>query len=126
MKYVVDSELTEKARNIVLRLEMRHVKPERIICVKSHGSKARHTIARIHGIDKITQLAFDMEAGYIIEFLSEQFDKESEEEQVKTIIHELMHISHSFGGGFRHHRQHVTNRKVNENYKKYVKTTTLT
>jgi predicted metallopeptidase len=48
------------------------------------------------------QKAMDTKAFYAIEFL-ESFDKLSKKEQDKVIIHELMHIPKTFGGGFRHH-----------------------
>ena len=61
------------------------------------------TIARCHALGKVMQLGMGTSAFYTIEFLSESFDKLSNEDQDKTIIHELMHIPKSFGGGFRHH-----------------------
>ena len=42
---------------------------------------------------------------YLIEVISEKFDKLSVDEQLKVIIHELMHIPKSFGGGFIHHNK---------------------
>jgi predicted metallopeptidase len=42
----------------------------------------------------------------------------SREEQDKTLIHELMHIPKSFGGGFIHHNI-VTDRNVNKLYRIY-------
>ena len=48
------------------------------------------------------QKAMGVPAHYAIEFL-EPFEKLSKKDQEKTIIHELMHIPKTFGGGFRHH-----------------------
>ena len=57
-------------------------------------------------------------AFYALEFLHERFDKLPEDEKVKTIIHELMHIPKSFGGGFRHH-DHVCDKNIEKNYRAY-------
>lgn len=48
------------------------------------------------------QIAMKTPAFYAIEFL-EKFEKLSTAEQDKVIIHELMHIPKTFGGGFRQH-----------------------
>jgi len=76
------------------------------------------TIARCHALGKLMQKAIGIKAVYALEFLSERFDKMNEEEQIKTIIHELMHIPKTFGGGFKHHNV-VTERNVNLMYKEY-------
>ena len=65
------------------------------------------------------QKAMGVEAFYAMEFLSERFDKMSSVDQIKVIIHELMHIPNTFGGGFRHH-DHVTDGNVNKMYEKYI------
>ena len=57
---------------------------------------------------------------YVIELMSEKFDSQSHEDQVKTIIHELLHIPHNFGGGFRHHKPYVNKREVEAAYKKLL------
>ena len=44
----------------------------------------------------------NMPAHYAIEFL-EKFESLSQKDQDKVIIHELMHIPKTFGGGFRQH-----------------------
>ena len=64
------------------------------------------------------QKAIGIKAVYALEFLSERFDKMSKEEQIKVIIHELMHIPKTFGGGFKHH-DFVTEKNVNKMYKEY-------
>lgn len=55
---------------------------------------------------------------YLIEVISEKFDKLSKEEQLKVIIHELMHIPKSFGGGFIHHDK-VNESSVEKTYNHY-------
>jgi predicted metallopeptidase len=48
------------------------------------------------------QKAMKTKAFYAIEFL-ERFEKLSKEDQDKVIIHELLHVPKTFGGGFRQH-----------------------
>ncbi|MBI5602614.1 MAG: metallopeptidase, partial [Deltaproteobacteria bacterium] len=76
--------------------------------------------ARCHALPKVMQLALDMGAHYVIEILNESYDRLSKEEQVKILIHELMHIPETFGGGFRMHRDHVTRKNVEKLYKKFI------
>ena len=56
---------------------------------------------------------------YLIEVISEKFDKLSAEEQLKVIIHELMHIPNTFGGGFKHHNV-VNDTNVEKVYQHYT------
>lgn len=102
IKYYYDSELHLRTLKIARQL-FPHVKEDRVKCFRSQGSSSRGTIARCHTIGKLMQLTIGVKAHYGIEFISETFDKLSREEQDKVIIHELMHIPKSFGGGFRHH-----------------------
>ena len=62
-------------------------------------------------MSKVLQVALGIKAFYVLEFISERFDRLSEIERTRTIIHELMHIPKNFGGGFRFH-DHVTARNV--------------
>ena len=119
MKYEFAPELQEKAEEISKFL-FPYVNIENVKCFRSYGTSSRRTIARCHGIGKIMQKAMNVSAFYVLEFLSERFDKLSEEEQIKVIIHELMHIPKCFGGGFKHHN-FVTNKNVNIYYKEYKK-----
>lgn len=65
------------------------------------------------------QLTVGVKAHYALEFISERFDKMGEEEKMKVIIHELMHIPKSFGGGFKHH-DWVCDKNINLFYRKYI------
>ena len=106
-------------REIAQKLQMNYLDLERVKCVRSTGSGAKYTLARCHALPRIMQKALCMDAHYVIEVISEQFDSLSEDEQTKTLIHELMHIPAAFGGGFRHHRPFVNRRSVDAMYKKY-------
>ena len=118
MRYEFAPDLQKLAIEISVVL-FPHINTERIKCFRSFGTSSRRTIARCHALGKLMQLALEVEAFYPLEFLSERFDKLSFEEQVKVIIHELMHIPKTFGGGFRHH-DHVTEKNVNLMYKTYI------
>ncbi len=102
MKYINAPDLQERMEEIVRVLDMKHIFVERVKCFRSYGSSTKRTIARCHTMGKLMQKAVGVKAHYAIEFL-EKFDKMSWEDQDKTIIHELMHIPKTFGGGFRNH-----------------------
>jgi predicted metallopeptidase len=121
MKYVYSDYWTLKAKEIAQKLEMQHIDLDRVSVVESKGSKSRRTIARIHSIGKVMQLGMQQKTFYTIELISEKFYKQSDDEQVKTIIHELMHIPATFGGGFRNHTHHVTDKNVENMFKELYK-----
>jgi len=112
-------DLQEKAEKICQTL-FPHIKLEFFKCFRSTGSTSKRAVARCHGLAKIMQKTIGCSAHYAIEFISERFDKLSEEEQIKVIIHELMHIPQNFGGGFKHHN-YVNSKNVEMMYKNYKK-----
>ncbi len=120
IRYELAEDIGAEIKEIIHKLEMKHIDGARVSCVRSRGSASKRTLARCHGLPKIMQLALQMKPHYIIEVISEQFDKLSAQERIKVLIHELMHIPHSFGGGFRSHRPHVTRKKVEQMYKKFL------
>ena len=119
MKYEFAPDIQIIAEEIS-RVLFLHIRMERVRCFRSFGSSTKRTLARCHALGKIMQKAIGVKAYYALEFLSERFEKLSEEDKIKTIIHELMHIPKTFGGGFKHHN-FVTERNVNKVYKEYVK-----
>lgn len=118
IKYYPSPELDSKLRDIANKLEIRH-DFSRVVCIRSRGSSSKRTIARCHALPKVMQIALDKKAHYVIEVISEEFDKLSEEDQIKTLIHELLHIPKAFGGGFKYHN-YVNKRTVDKMYEKFT------
>ena len=108
IEYYSAPDIKKRIAEIIDLLRFDHVKPRNMYCVRSRGSKAKRTLARIHGLGRIWQQAMTIEPTYIIEVISEQFDSLSLERQDKVLVHEIMHIPRGFQGGFRHHADHVT------------------
>ena len=104
IKYYSAEDVKEEALDIVKTLNWIHIDFGHLGFLRSKGSTTRGTIARCHALGKAMQLAMGRPKGfYLVEVISERFDRMSKIEQTKTIIHELMHIPKTFGGGFIHH-----------------------
>lgn len=125
IKYLEAPDVKKLVDKIVLRLGMSHVVPQSVHCFRSKGSKSKRIIARIHGLERIWQIALGQSSAYLIEVISEQYDKLSQEAQEKTLIHELMHIPKGFKGGFRHHKGYISKRKVEKMHREYMKRLTV-
>jgi predicted metallopeptidase len=110
-----------RVKEILWKLKMTHIDQTRLICVRSKGSGSRRVIARCHGLSRIMQIALNEKPHYVIEVLSERFDRLSKEDQTKVLIHEILHIPRSFGGGFRAHKPFVTRAKVQRMYDEFMK-----
>ena len=121
ISYQRDRETEEDVRRISSVLGMGHIDHSRLAVVRSKGTKSRRVLARCHALSRIFQSALNIKAHYIIEIVSENFDRLPDDEKLRTLIHELMHIPRSFGGGFRHHRPYVNRRTVERAYREYVK-----
>jgi len=117
-RYVRAPDVSELASMIVDKLDFKHIPKHRVYCYRSYGSKARNVIARIHSLPRIWQHALNEPAYYVIEVLSERYDRLSFAQKQRILIHELLHIPNSFAGGFRHHKSWVTARRVESLYRK--------
>ncbi|HEY4485193.1 MAG TPA: putative metallopeptidase [Nitrospiria bacterium] len=120
MDYRTAPEIDEELLRIIRVLELDHIDPVRVRAVRSRGSRSRRTLARCHGLPRAFQTGLNLSAHYVIELVSENYDRLSEAEQIKTLIHELLHIPRAFGGGFRNH-DYVRERRVNHFYDRYVR-----
>jgi len=121
LKYFDAPDVKLLADEIIGRLDFFHVVPKSVYCYRSKGSKSRRIIARIHGFGMIWQQALGLPPAYVIEVISERYDKLSQEDKEKTVLHELMHIPSGFKGGFRPHKGYVSRQQVEKMYREYKK-----
>lgn len=82
-------------------LDLFHVIPQFVYCYRSKGSESRSTVARIHGLSRIWQQVLLRSPEYVVEVISERYERLSKEDKENFLIHELMHIPKGFSGGFR-------------------------
>ena len=118
IKYFEAPEIKQQVDQLTADLEFYHVVPQFVFCVRSKGSKAKRTIARIHGLGKLWQSVMNLPPSYTIEVVSEIYDRMSPEDKEKTLIHELLHIPGGFGGGFRPHKGYVNRQTVEVCYQR--------
>ena len=107
---------------IAVKLRFRHVEVDRVFCFRSRGSQSRRVIARIHSLGKVWQKALNTRAGYLIEVISERYDRLSQSDKERVLIHELLHIPAGFSGGFRPHRGYINKRILDKLHKEYRNT----
>ncbi len=87
----------------------------KIFSFRSYNSKSR-AYARIWGLPRIWQMALGEEPSYVVEVLSEKFDKLRESQKDEVLIHELAHIPKNVSGSLVPHF-----RKGKRNFSKRVK-----
>jgi len=125
IKYYDAPEVKRLVHTIVVGLRFNHIDPTYVYCVRSRGSKSKHTIARVHSLGKPWQLALNTHPRYLIEVIAERYDKLSQADQEKILIHELLHIPEGFSGGFRHHKGYISNKivkRLHEYFKRHATT----
>ncbi|MBI4065473.1 metallopeptidase [Candidatus Gottesmanbacteria bacterium] len=122
----MDIELAPDIQKIVKKvlphLPFTYINEKRIVCMRSRKSTSRAR-ARIWSFPKIWQLALKIPAHYVIEVLSQHFDKMSDDDKTRVIIHELMHIPKNFSGALVPHRgkhhYRIDNRTVEKLFQAY-------
>ncbi len=106
VEWEIAPDIKSRALELVTALQMDWVLFERIFFYRSHDSKAR-AYARTWGLPKLWQRSLEVEPAYIIEVLTEHFDKLDVEKQDKVILHELTHIPRNFSGALVPHTRHA-------------------
>lgn len=122
MDWIEDIEIKNELSTIIDRLSFSHIRKNNIFCMRAFDSKTR-AYARTWAFPRIFQMALGMEPVYVIEIISRHYDKLSEEEKIKVLIHELMHIPKTFSGNLRPHQygKKSINKEVKKLYELYNK-----
>lgn len=100
--WVVDDLIKKRVTDLVTGLSIDWVDPNRVYCVRSSGSTAR-AYARIWGMNRVWQIAAGFAPAYVIEVVSEHFDKLDKKAQDKVLLHEIAHIPKNFTGSLLAH-----------------------
>jgi predicted metallopeptidase len=114
-------DITKLMRSILKKNLFAYIDAKRIICMRSYGATSRAR-ARIWSFPKIWQKALQQPAHYIIEVLSQHFDRLSDDDKTRVIIHELMHVPKNFSGSLIPHRgihKRINNHTVEQIFQMY-------
>ncbi len=103
MNYKKAPDIKHKVDTLIQRLNFTYIKSKNIHCIRSFDAKTR-AYARIWGMAKLFKEVAGIEPHYIIEVISKRYDRLNQREQIKTLIHELMHIPKTFSGALLSHR----------------------
>jgi predicted metallopeptidase len=76
-----------------------------ITTLRSYSSKSR-AYARIWGLPRVWQLSLNLKPHYVIEVLSEKYDKLPINKKDEVLLHELAHIPLNFSGSLLPHIKH--------------------
>ena len=121
MKYCPAPDIKEKIDLLIKKLNFNYVRPEKIHCIRSFDAKTR-AYARIWGMSKLFSQVAGIEPCYIIEVNAKRFDRLDKREQIKTLIHELLHIPKTFSGALLSHRgknRHINDSRIEKIMKEF-------
>lgn len=111
MQYIIAHDIKKQVDLLIKNLDFKYIKVKNIHCIRSFDVKTR-AVARIWGMAKIFHEVVGIKPNYIIEVNAKRFDKMSERDKIKTLIHELLHIPKTFSGALLSHRG--KNRRIND------------
>lgn len=95
-------DIARRVRFLVRKLNLDWIKSSKVYCFRSENANTR-AYARIWGFGRIWQLALKLPPSYVIEVISEKFDKLSEREKDEVLLHEITHIPRNFSGSLMPH-----------------------
>jgi predicted metallopeptidase len=109
------------ADKLLPKLPFPYIQLKRIVFMRSFKATSRAR-ARIWSFPKIWQMALHLPPYYVIEVLSHHFDHLSDDDKMRVIIHELMHIPKNFSGALVPHRglhKRIDTRTVETLFRQY-------
>lgn len=109
IEWVAATDVTKKISSLKKKLHLDWVNVSNVYCVRSYFANTR-AMARIWGLGRIWQIALNAEPKYIIEVISERFDRLGELEKNKVLLHEIAHIPKNFSGSLIPHIRHGRNK----------------
>jgi predicted metallopeptidase len=116
-------DVKRRLKFIAKNLSLTWIKTSRIFVYRSRNSSSR-AYARTWGFPRIWQISLKEDPAYVIEVLTERFDKLSLQQQDRVLIHELMHIPKNFSGTLLPHIRKGKNnfyRKVETLVERYLR-----
>lgn len=90
-------DIRKRIRHLTTFAEIDWIIHRRLFIYRSFNSKTR-AYARTWGLPALWQRSLNVTPGYIIEVISEHFDKLTERQQDEVLLHELTHIPKNFSG----------------------------
>lgn len=90
-------DIRKRIHLLVKHAEIDWVVSGRLFIYRSINSKTR-AYARTWGLPSLWQRSLDVTPAYIIEVISEHFDKLPQRQQDEVLLHELAHIPKNFSG----------------------------
>lgn len=100
--WVKAPDIKDRVLHLQKKLHLDWLKPNNIYTVRSTGANTR-AVARIWGLSRIWQITLKSEPKYIIEVISEKFDRLGQTDRDKVLIHEIVHIPKNFSGSLMPH-----------------------
>lgn len=100
-------DIGERVAFLVEKINLTSVNLQALYFVRSINAQTR-AYARIWGLGRIWQEALSVPPSYVIEVISEKFDRLAEREKDKVLLHELAHIPKNFTGSLLPHTHHRT------------------
>ena len=100
-----DKKLRKQLKKTIKEAGVDWVKTSRVFTYRSQNAKTR-AYARIWGLSRIWQKALKEDPAYILEVISEKFDRLSYHEKSKVLLHEVTHIPKNFSGALVPHIRH--------------------
>lgn len=122
MEWIDAPDIKKDLKMLLKHLDFNKIDINNLYCVRSYGSSSR-AIARIWSLPRVWRQVLSIKPAYIIEVVSEHFDKLGNDEKQKTLIHELMHIPKNFSGSLIAHRgryHRIDRRSVDKLFKIFL------